>query len=54
MLTLIRYLAIFAIASFALNAESANAIHYSSMPKEAVAAALIALLSLPTVIRWSN
>lgn len=54
MLTIIRYLAILAIAGFAVSTDSANAIHYGSMQKEVVAAALIALLSLPTIIRWSN
>lgn len=54
MLNLARYLAIIAIAAFAISTESSMAAESGMFQREMIAAALIALLSLPTVLRWSN
>jgi hypothetical protein len=54
MLNLARYLAILGIAALALGTESGSAAVSGTMQKEMIAAALIALLSLPNVLRWGN
>jgi len=54
MLNLTRYLAIIAIAGFAVSTEPSASTSAGMMQKEMIAAALIALLSLPNVIRWAE
>jgi len=55
MLNFVRYLAIIAIAGIAITTDSAShAGHAGFMQKEMIAAALIALLTLPNILRWSE
>jgi hypothetical protein len=54
MLNLTRYLAIIAIAGFAINSDPASSATAGLMQKEVIAAAMIALLSLPNIIRWAD
>lgn len=49
-----RYLAIIAIAGFAITSgPTAHAAHSALMHKDVIAAALISLLTLPNILRWS-
>jgi hypothetical protein len=54
MLNLARYLAIIAIAGVAIGTDSASALESGVLQKEMIAASLIALLSLPTILHWSR
>lgn len=54
MFNVARYLAIIAIGGFALSTEAGSPVATGLMQKEILAAALIALLSLPTILRWSR
>jgi len=55
MLNFVRYLAIIAIAGFAITSEPAShAAHSAFLHKDMVAAAIIALLTLPNILRWSE
>jgi len=51
----VRYLAIIAIAGVAITSEPASHVTHSLlMHKDMVAATLIALLTLPNILRWSE
>lgn len=54
MFNVARYLAIIAITGFALSTETSTSVTTGIMQKEILAAALIALLSLPTILHWSR
>ncbi len=54
MLDIARYAAIIAIAGIAVSGEPTTVLQNGVMQKELLAAALIALLTLPNVRRWGK